>query len=308
VTEMARPDYLDLRRQDLNLTYRPQREWIEGRGLLLVIAHFFSGIGAGAWLFSVVLDSPVGLAVAWISVGVFSGLGHLLFLGRIERFWRMIRRPHSSWISRGLWGIGIFLVGATGYLLPPVRDSAAGAALLALSLLGAAIVLLYEGFVFFASKAIPFWTTRLLPVLYIGYGLRGGAALLLVTAFLGGPIANIDAMEAIKLWVVVSTAVLILLYLVTASRAGGAARRSVRELVAGRISPAFYGGSILVGILVPIALGTARELGAGGLAVVGTIGAASLIGDFYVKYCVVKAGVYTPMRSSALAVLGEPEP
>jgi hypothetical protein len=32
---------------DLNLTYRPQREWIEGRGLLVVAAHFFSGVGAG---------------------------------------------------------------------------------------------------------------------------------------------------------------------------------------------------------------------------------------------------------------------
>ena len=27
----------------------------------------------------------------------------------------------------------------------------------------------------------------------------------------------------------------------------------------------------------------------------GAIGVTSLIGDFYVKYCVVKAGVYTPL-------------
>jgi hypothetical protein len=29
--------------------------------------------------------------------------------------------------------------------------------------------------------------------------------------------------------------------------------------------------------------------------VLGTIGIASLVGDFYVKYCVVKAGVYLPL-------------
>jgi len=44
-------DALDQRLQDLTLPYRPQREWIEGRGLLVVIAHFFSGVAAGVWLF-----------------------------------------------------------------------------------------------------------------------------------------------------------------------------------------------------------------------------------------------------------------
>ncbi len=50
---MSTPSILDVRRTDLRSEYRPQREWVDGRGLLIVIAHFFSGIGAGAWLFSV---------------------------------------------------------------------------------------------------------------------------------------------------------------------------------------------------------------------------------------------------------------
>lgn len=40
----------------------------------------------------------------------------------------------------------------------------------------------------------------------------------------------------------------------------------------------------------------ARELGTGGLGVLALIGVSSLIGDFYVKYCVVKAGTYVPLR------------
>jgi formate-dependent nitrite reductase membrane component NrfD len=107
---------------------------------------------------------------------------------------------------------------------------------------------------------------------------------------------DVATVEAVKLWVIVSTAVLMLLYLVAGSRAGGAARESVSELIAGRISPSFYGGTIVVGIAIPIAMAVFREtLGIPELLILGIIGMSSLIGDFYVKYCIVKAGVYTPL-------------
>lgn len=287
---------LDLQRQDLAQVYRPQREWIDGRGLLIVVAHFFSGIGAGAWMWSVLYDFWPGQVLSIVCVLVFSGVAHLAFLGRWSRFWRMLRRPHQSWISRGIWSIAIFGATAVASLLPEVRESAAGIPMLALSFVAACAILLYEGFVYAASRAIPFWHTRLLPLLYVAYGLRGGAALLLILAAVGGTGFDVAAVEAIKLWVVVSTAVLILLYLVSSSRAGGAARESVSQLVAGRISPAFYGGTVILGIVVPVGLALLREtLALPDLALLAAIGIGSLLGDFYVKYCVVKAGVYTPL-------------
>lgn len=286
-------DTLDLRRQDVSQVYRPQREWIDGRGMLIVVAHFFSGVGAGAWLWSVWFDYPLGRVLAFVTVAVFSGIAHMAFLGRWERFWRMLLRPHQSWISRGIWGIGIFTIGALGVQVPALHDSAAGPFLLGLSLFGAVAILCYEGFVYAASKGIPFWHTKLLPVLYIAYGLRGGAALLLIALAFGEADFDVATLEVIKLWVVVSTAVLILLYLVASNRAGGAARVSVSHLVAGHISPAFYGGTVLAGIVVPLALAaTPPGLGIPQFAVLAAMGVASLVGDFYVKYCIVKAGVY----------------
>jgi formate-dependent nitrite reductase membrane component NrfD len=290
---MTTVDRLQLLRQDLAQVYRPQREWIEGRGLLLVVAHFFSGIGAGAWLLSALFDVRVGLWLGLVSVGVCSGLAHLAFLGRPERFWRIVARPHASWISRGIWSIALFLASGSAYVLL-AAPSAGRTLLLALSLAGALGVLLYEGFVYAASVAIPFWRTPLLPLLYIAYGLRGGAALLLVAGSLGQGAFDLEAMEAIKLWVVVSTGVLVAWLLVSARSRGGAALQSMRRLVFGPIAPAFYGGAVLLGIVIPIALGAAHAFGAGGLAVLAVIGVASLCGDFYVKYCVVKAGVYVP--------------
>jgi formate-dependent nitrite reductase membrane component NrfD len=287
---MTTVDRLQLLRRDLAQVYRPQREWIEGRGLWIVVAHFFSGIGAGAWLLSALFDVRVGLWLGLACVGVYSGLAHL---ARPERFWRIVKRPHASWISRGIWSIGIFLASGGAYVLLDL-PSTGRALLLLLSLAGALGVLLYEGFVYAASVAIPFWRTPLLPLLYVAYGLRGGAALLLVAGSLGGAAFDLEAMEAIKLWVVASTGVLVALLLVSARSRGGAAQRSMRRRVLGPIAPAFYGGTVLLGIVIPIALGAAHAFGAGGLAVLAVIGVASLLGDFYVKYCVVKAGVYVP--------------
>lgn len=290
---MASADRLQLLRRDLASVWRPQREWIEGRGVLIVVAHFFSGIGAGAWLLAALFDVWIGFWLGLALVGVCSGLAHLAFLGRPERFWRIVRRPHASWISRGIWSIAIFLASGGAYValdVAPVGRSL----LLGVSLAAAVGVLLYEGFVYAASVAIPFWRTALLPVLYVAYGIRGGAALLLVAGALGGAAVDLEAMEAIKIWVVASTGLLVALLLLRARSRGGAAAHSVRRLLLGPLAPAFYGGTVLLGIALPLALGAAHAFGAGGLAVLAAIGVASLAGDFYVKYCVVKAGVYVP--------------
>lgn len=294
---MPSVDALDQRLQDLNLTYRPQREWVEGRGLLIVIAHFFSGVAGGAWIFSLALDYQAGLVMSILAMAFLAGGAHLAFLGRWQRFWRIVLRPHSSWISRGLLGMAVFLLGAVLYVLPGVQDTAFGSVMLVVSIIGVALVLTYKGFVYAVSKAIPFWNIQLLPFLYIAYALRGGAALLLVAGAIAGDAFDIDLLEVIKLWVGVSSAVLVLLYLVLASNASAAARRSVRELVAGRISPAFYAGTVFFGLIIPIALGAVGEATGLSRGLLAFIGVSSLVGDFYIKYCVVKAGIYVPILS-----------
>jgi formate-dependent nitrite reductase membrane component NrfD len=291
---MAASERMQLLREDLGRVYRPQREWIEGRGVLIVVAHFLSGVGAGAWLLSAWFAYAAGAWLGLACVGALSGVAHLAFLGRPERFWRIVRRPHESWISRGIWSIGVFLASGGSLALFAPEPGALRTALVACASAGALGVLLYEGFVYAASIAIPFWRTPLLPALYVAYGVRGGAALLLVAAALAGAAIDVEAVEVIKLWVVASTGLLVALLLAAARNRGGAAKEAMRRLVAGSISPAFYLGTLLLGIVVPLALGLARAFGAAGLATLAVIGVASLIGDFYVKYCVVKAGIYVP--------------
>ncbi len=294
-------DPFDKITEDLGLTFRPQREWIDKRGLMLISGHFFSGVGAGAWLLSLFLGFQPGLIISIILVAI-AGLAHLVFLGNMMRFWRMISRPQSSWISRGLIAMSLFLLSGILYVapafisgLPWASDSTFGRVLLLLSLIGTAGILVYKGFVYAVIKALPFWNTPLLPALYIAYALRGGAAALIIALpFVNGHFPA-ERLELFKLWVVISSGVLILFYLAVMKGAGIAARKSVNDLIAGRISIAFYVGTVLFGLIIPILLGGLGYFTKLTDSLMVLVGISSLIGDFYIKYCIAKAGVYLPL-------------
>ncbi|MBI2359609.1 MAG: dimethyl sulfoxide reductase anchor subunit [Deltaproteobacteria bacterium] len=294
---MARTEPFQIRIADLRERYRPQREWAEGRGLLLILAHFFTGAGAGAWLFAVPLGSDTGL-VAGFFLAVLGAVGHLFFLGRPERFWRMATRMGSSWISRGLVGLSLFLVTAFLYLallFLAAHTTTLGSILLALSMLGALWTIIYKGFVWASSKGIPLWNTPLVPALYIAYALRGGAAVLILLAGLGIQLGAWEPLEPIKLWLAVSTAVLVLIYLEVMRGSGMTALRSVNLLLFGKVALPFYLGAVLLGLIVPIGIGSFAYLDhipAGLLALVGLL---SLLGDLSIIYCIARAGLYRPL-------------
>lgn len=287
--------------QDLRASARPQREWIERQGLFLIVGHFLSGVGAGTWLFSMVFGFDVGLPLGWAIVAL-SGLFHLLFLGRPERFWKMVQVGHS-WISRGFLGITLFL-GASGlYLLPAyvsgipwTTGDAVGRAALLLSYLGVGILLLYKGFVYAASKGVPFWTSPILPALYIAYALRGGVAVLLIGVPVAGNGVDPHVVGLLELWIGVSAAVLILFYLGVMASTNAVARRSVHELLQGRVALSFYVGTLFIGLFIPIALGLLGHLTPLSQSVLAAVGVASVIGDFFVKFTIAKAGIYLPLR------------
>lgn len=292
--------------QDLRSELRPQREWAENRGLFLVIGHFLVGIAGGTWLCSILFGIRDGLAVAFC-LGVLGGISHLAFLGRPERFWKMALHVRTSWISRGFWGLCLFLIGGVLYLPSQFMPAAlwtSGSALAqigyVLSLIGTIGIIGYMGFVYSSSRAIPFWTSPTHPLLYIAYALRGGmAALLIILLFEGG--SPDTALTLIKVWLAITGAVIVLYLLEIHGAVSGhnpAARQSVRDLLLGRVAVYFYGGTLLIGIFVPAMLvgGFVFPLSMGTLA---TIGFASVIGDFFMKYTTIKAGVYLPLYPRA---------
>jgi formate-dependent nitrite reductase membrane component NrfD len=288
---------------DLRQEYRPQREWGEGRGVFLVIGHFLVGVGAGAWLFGLVFAYPLGLIAGFLLAGA-GGLAHLLFLGRPERFWRMAWHVRTAWIARGFIGLSLFLLGALLYLPPLViagwpwgTTSVLASLGWYMAAAGMLVLIGYMGFVYTASKGIPFWNSPLHPVLYMAYALRGGAAALLVEmALLSAPSEDAIA-NLLKIWMGVTGVVIVLFALeVQGALTGGnaAARRSVRELFAGRVASAFYGGTLLIGLIVPAAL-VSGQIAPLGLGVLAAIGLLSVLGDFFMKYTTIRAGIYLPL-------------
>ncbi len=294
---MAHTEPFQIRIGDLRERFRPQREWAEGRGLLLIVAHFLTGSGAGAWLVAVLLGLRPGLMMAFTLVAV-GAVFHLLFLGHPERFWRMMRGFGTSWISRGIIGVTLFLASATVYLslaLIGLKETTLGGAMLFLSVLGALWVVVYKGFVWASSKGIPLWNTPLVPVLYIAYALRGGTAALMLMAAAGSAHEPIGFLEPIKLWLAVSTAVLVLIYIDVMRGSGMTALRSVNLMLFGRVALPFYFGAIALGLIVPIAIGGFAYFGELSPALLVLLGCLSLLGDLSIIYCIAKAGLYRPL-------------
>jgi formate-dependent nitrite reductase membrane component NrfD len=289
---------------DLRQDFRPQREWGEGRGLFLVIGHFLVGVAAGAWLFGLLFNYPPGLLAGFVLAGI-GGIAHLGFLGRPERFWKMARHVRTAWVARGFIGLTLFLAGAVLYVPPLLftawpwqAASAIGWLGWLMAAAGMVILVVYMGFVYSASKGIPFWTSPLHPLLYMAYALRGGvAALLVAMATLGVPKEEM-AQRLVSIWVAITVLVIVLVILEMQSALTGgnvAARRSARELLAGRFAGYFYGGTLILGLLVPLAL-LSGKLVPLSIAVLAAVGLLSALGDFFMKYTTIRAGIYAPLE------------
>jgi len=296
-------DKYDQLLQDLRSDLRPQREWCEGRGIFMVIGHFVVGVAGGTWLLSLYYGARLGLALAFV-LGAAGGLLHLATLGHPGRAWKMLRQFRRSWISRGFVGLSIFLVGAPLYLVPMFLPGVLWGSASAIAGIGSVLAFAgmltmigYMGFVYTASKGIPFWNSPLHPALYVAYALRGGIAGLLLSLAAGGQEVHSLA-GLLMLWTVITGVVILLFGLeVHGALTGGnaAAQRSVHELFAGRVAVYFYGGTLLLGLAVPAWLvwgGLSAPLSLGAMAL---LGLASAVGDFFMKYSTIRAGVYLPV-------------
>jgi len=287
--------------QDLRKNYRPNRDWGEGRGVFLVVGHFIVGIAAGTWAFSLYFGVADGLAVALVLAGL-GGLAHLRFLGRPSRVWRMATSVKTSWISRGFIGLNCFLLGAVLYLVPRylgLWEAGSGLSSLGygLAFLGMLVMLGYMGFCYTSSKSIPFWHSPLHPALYVAYGLRGGVAALLILLWATGKTPELaQTLLPWWSWITAVVVVFFLLEIHSAMTSGSeAARQSVHEMFAGRVALNFYVGTLALGLIVPAFITYSGLSGSVSLAAMGMLGIASAIGDFFMKFSTVKAGVHLPV-------------
>jgi formate-dependent nitrite reductase membrane component NrfD len=280
---------IQTRPYEFMVKYTPQRDWIEGQGILIALAMFLGGISGGLYLASLYFDSMVGMFIAWL-LAMVTGMMDMAHLSKKQRFWRMLLRPKTSWISRGFIIIWLFLGAAMIQLA--LSQWAPGAAETAFKVIAGILafgVAVYGGFVVGYVGAIKIWNSAIMPILFVISGLAGGLAILLATA-LGDTAQSLDMVNILRA-VLIGYAVFVAIYLWVSTYESEAARDSAMRILRGKIAPVFWTGVVLLGIVIPIILLFATSSTAAFIVSLIFV----IIGIVALRYVVLKAGVYSPL-------------
>jgi formate-dependent nitrite reductase membrane component NrfD len=283
-------------RNDFRVGYTAQQEW----AWLITAAFLFGSVGAGLYVVSYFAGFSEGALAGLLVVGVLKSVAHVLFLGKPLRAWRAVFRWRTSWISRGLIAIGVFLACGLVYLLPYLGvSSLAGSAVkhvFGVIAVGAAlVVMVYDGFVMKSARGIPLWNTYLVPLLVFCYALIGGTTLALVLRVSTGEGFSTAGIEGIGIGMLGLNIVLVALYVFTIRGRGGAAELAVRLLMRGRLKIAFLLAALVVGLGAALVLAAVAAV-TGSTPVLAIAAGADLAGHFAMFFALLRAGVYAPPR------------
>ena len=156
-----------------------QKEW----GWLIAAYLFLGGVGAGAYTIAAI-NSFMGESLEPSTVvGLWIGFPALLIgslfliadLGTPKNAVLAGMKPGSSWIARGTWIIGTFMVLSLLHLILHVfmgiGETAGGSTILSVvAVAGIAFAvgtMAYTGILLGASKGIPFWRSGVVPVVFV---------------------------------------------------------------------------------------------------------------------------------------------
>lgn len=293
---------------------RVQKEWGFGgrrkiRDGALLLALFLGGIGAGqfvvsTWFFDYTTSAMIGL----VFVAVGKTVAHLIYLGRPSRFYRLFARPQSSWISRGLISMVFLVIFGAAYLapeygfdwLPWADDTTLAQIILAIAIVSAFVVMIYDGFVLNSCKSISSWHTMLLPVIFFTYALAGGVAMTALTTLADDSASlSTDTMITLDLFLLSAMFALIIFYIMNLAASDLTAKESLRRLIMSKTSIFFIGLAIIAGLLLPLALAVLHQEVAVEEALASAMLALSalleLAGDISVRHSILRAGLHMPV-------------
>lgn len=292
-----------------------QREWTTRgqcgeKGLLLELALFAGMAGPGLYIVSALSGFSLGMLVGLAIVVLGYGLPHAVFLGRMERSWRSILRPGSSWISRGSIFAGAFMALAAlsvahyvGLNTGPLQEGSDGHGVIVRAATVAAVLLaIYPGFLFSVVKAIPFWNSMFLIPLFLAQTVGGGLALALLLNYLPGvTFAAESTALALEPVAILATVALIVAHLYFRLRAGQTARQSADMLLHGPYRGLFINGVVRLGLAAPLLLIALALADVAPKVLVFLAALGQLGGILLFKYCLLNVGLYSPIYAPRLA-------
>ncbi len=286
--------------------FTPQREWIDGKGLLLWMAFFFSEVGAGLYLVSLFLGFWTGCLTGWISCGLLGGGLHIAYLGKPMRAWRSVLRPKSSELSRGIILMGAFVI-LGGLQLAPGVDFLSGLpwkgdSLLFKIVLGIlAFFVIIHGFITLSfMRAVPFWNSATMPALSLSSGVWMGTQVSMALALILGQTQVLGTVEPVARWFFFSYVLLVLFYLWGAGHGPLASQKSLALMIKGDLAPLFFLVVVPVALFIPSMI-TLYFFSKPVETAVGLLWIrifSAVLGDVALRYCIFKAARYMPLINS----------
>jgi formate-dependent nitrite reductase membrane component NrfD len=278
--------------------YTPQTGWIENKGALVWLSLHAGVVGGGAYLVSLIFNSLWGMFISWLIIVVIKGGLHIAHAEKPSRLWRMVLKPKTSWISRGLIiTILLAIVGAAqlafSYWLPGTAGEILFKVLAGVIALG---VMLYAGLALSDVSGIPLWNSAAVPLQFIIWGILSGSALIMVINSVN-TVVDFKIIITSNLIELIAASITLILFFWTANIAQPAAKESSQEILKGRTAPLFWIGVVIIGLVLPLIFSASLlitdYIPAFSLAVI--ILTCELIGGLSLTYCIMKAGFYRPL-------------
>jgi formate-dependent nitrite reductase membrane component NrfD len=301
---MLHRNFKFLEEDTFEVGYNPQKEW----AWLITAAFFLGEVGAGLFLVSLFLPGKVSLwsaILGWLIVAVGKNFTHFIYLGKPWRFWRMVFRPQTSWISRGFYatvslcGLGLI------YIILKWLQIYAGASptifsnlIMYVSGFCAFVVMIYDGIVMTYSPSLPLWNSSLLPILRLSYATMGGVTLSLLIAAIPSIAPTLSEVQRemlanLERWLIIANLIMIIVYILTLTYSVATAKESAYLIVKEKYPVVFWFGVVLVGLVVifflPVIVTTHS------LSLLIFVAICELIGDFCILFLLIRAGVYSPL-------------
>jgi formate-dependent nitrite reductase membrane component NrfD len=283
---------------DFMVKPQQQKDWIDGRGNFIAFAFFLGGISGGLYLASAYFNNLTGMFIAWLLAGLM-GVSYMLHLTHPLRFWRMMRKPGTSWIARGFTFIMLFIGFTTIQLILSRWAPDATTAITTFKWIAGVFAFaqsIYTGFAVSYVSAIKLWNSAILPILFVVCGFSGGLALLMGISLDNA--AVLPQIENITRITLIGFAILLGVYLWNSTYSSTMAKNAVARVVGGEIAVFFWIGVVVLGIVIPIGISIGTYfMDTASSALLLTAVVTEIIGGLSLRYVILKGGTYVPLMS-----------
>lgn len=269
-----------------------QRQWIDDKGIFLWLAFFFSEIGAGLYFISLFYSYKPGLVLGWLVTLVLGGVIHMAYLGNPKNAWRMIMKPKSSELSRGIWIIGLFAL--SGFFQILASDGFNMAANLIMGVL--CLLIISHGFATMnVIRALPAWSSTMVLPLSLISGVWVGSQILQFMFAVAGKGFAASGMEVWSEVFFLIYLLCILLYVWGTWHSSRTAKASIKTMVQGPLKRITLAGAGGFAFCLPLLFTLIMWGGDTNGFLIFLRLAAVCAGDLAIRYLIMKSAVYKPL-------------